>query len=211
MALSAIALVSLDEAKSALGIDDSSQDAAVESLVDQASALAENDYCRRPLKQRTLTNLRVAGPCQSRTLYPEAWPIDVAGTVAVAVNGTAQTLWKSESDGDPDLKDVQVYEDHFYRPHGWYPTGQTERNVVLTYDGGYDPVPEDLKVAVLELILKLYGPLTQQRPDFASMAGPGGSLQTLDGQWAGAAGTGPWSLSRRSKEVFELYRRVRIG
>jgi hypothetical protein len=210
VALDPTALVTLAEARAVLGFATSEQDAEVEAVIHRATALAENDYCLRPLKQRTITNLRTSGP-SGKHLYPEAWPIDPVATVSVMVNGVAQTLWKNEGDGDPDEKDVQVYRDHFYRPLGWAPTGATERNVVLTYDGGYEPVPEDLKVAVLECIQKMWGPLIQQRPDFASMAGPGGSLQTLDGQWSGQSGTGGiWSLSRRSKEVFESYRRVRM-
>ena len=57
----------------------------------------------------------------------------------------------------------------------------------------------------------MWGPLEQQRPDFASMSGPGGSMQTLDGMWPGQGdNVAPWSLSRRTKEVFESYRRVRV-
>lgn len=211
MALSAIALVSVLEARGVLGISDSAQDAAVESMIERATAEAET-RCMRPLKQRTLTNLRVTGRCGTE-LYPEwypgaAWPINAAGTVAVSVDGVAQTLWKSESDGDPALKDVAVYPDCFYRAMGWNLIGTAARNVVLTYDGGFNPVPEDLKTAVLDLIAKRWGPMIQQRPDFASMSGPGGSLQTLDGQWSGQSGTaGSWSLNRLAKEVFEFHRR----
>lgn len=208
MTLNANALVDLAEARAVLGFGaDTSQDASVESVINRASDLAENVYCLRPLKQRTFTNLRIEGTRWPK-LYPEAWPIDTVGTVTVSVNGAVQSLWKSEGDGDPALMDVQVYPDHFYRAEGWLPTGRVGRNVLVTYDGGYDPVPEDLKVGVLELIAKMWGSLEQQRPDFASMAGPGGSLQTLDGQWSGQSGV-PWSLSRRTKEVFESYRRVR--
>lgn len=211
MALNANALLTIEEARAAFGLTDSAHDGELERVINRASDLAENVYCHRALKQRTITALRVEGPRSGCHLYPAAWPIDPAGTVVVVVNGTTQTLWTAESDGDPDDFDVQVYPDHFYRAQGWAPTGQTRRNVVLTYDGGYDPVPEDLKVAAVELVLKLYGPTEQQRPDFASMSGPGGSLQTLDGQWAGSASGTPWSLTRRSKEVFESYRRVGVG
>jgi hypothetical protein len=215
VALSPIALVSVLEARDVLGITDSSQDAAVELMIHRATSEAEHARCDRPLKRRTLTNLRIAGRC-GPYLYPEwyegaAWPIDLTAAISVTVNGVVQTVWKAEADGDPDTKDVQVYPDHFYRHLGWEPTGTTRRNVLLTYDGGFDPVPEGLKVAVLELIAKRWGPLTQQRPDIASMSGPGGSMQTLDGQWSGQSGTaGAWSLSRTSKEIFEIYRRKGI-
>lgn len=210
MALSAIALLTVPQAREALGIPASDQDEQVEYVINEASALAENTYCMRPLKQRMVSNLRVESP-PGRRLYPELWPIAQGFGVTVSVNGTTQTVWASESDGDPDLKDVQVYEDHFYRSVGWNANGKTERNVVLTYVGGYGTVPDDLVTAMKELVQKMWGPLTQQRPDFASMAGPGGSLQTLDGQWAGTTGAGPWSLSRRTKEVFAYYRYKGVG
>jgi hypothetical protein len=213
VALAANALVTMAEARTVLGISGSTSDADVETMINRASDEAEHVRCMRPLKQRVITTLRVEGRC-GPWLYPEwyegaAWPIDpVASVPVVIVDGVTQTLWKSEADGDPATKDVSVYPDHFYRALGWAPTGTTSRNVVLTYSGGYNPVPEDLKVAVLELIAKRWGPLQEQRPDFASMAGPGGSLQTLDGQWSGQSGSGGvWSLSRTSKEIFELYRR----
>jgi hypothetical protein len=210
VALSAIALVSVAEAKRALGIEDSFQDAVVEDVIDKASALAETVYCHRPLKRRAVTDLRVEGPAYGRRLYPVIWPIDTAGLVTVAVNGVSQTLWKTEGDGDPGQKNVQVYPDHFYRAAGWSPTGSTERNVVLTYSGGYDPVPEDLQEAALEVILKIWGPIVKGMPELASYAGPGGSIQTLDGQWAGGTAITSYALSRRAKDVFDAYRMVKL-
>lgn len=207
MALNPNALVSLIEARAVLGYGgDSSHDEALELVINRASDLAEHTYCLRPLKQQTYTDLRFRGTSWPE-IRPRAHPIDTAAAVVVTLNGVVQTLWKSEADGDPDLMDVQVYPDLFYRAEGWASTGRTVRNVVATFDGGFDPVPEDLKVATLELITKLWGPLEQQRPDFASMSGPGGGLVTLDGQWSSVqSAEGVWSLSRRSKEVFESYR-----
>ena len=63
---------------------------------------------------------------------------------------------------------------------------------------------ESVSVAVPELPQSALS-MQQQRPDFASLSGPGGSLVTLDGQYPGQGGT-TFSLSRRSKEVFDSYR-----
>jgi hypothetical protein len=222
MALSSIALVTMVEARAALGMpSDASDDVNVEQVVNAASALAETVYCSRPLKARAYTNVRIAGPCHEK-LYPLiadcdqqlAAPIDTAATVTIILGGTAQTLWKSEADGDPDAKDVAVFRDYFYRSGGWsttsgFPSG-VPRNVLLSYTGGLNPVPDDLKEATLELVQKLYPLLIQGRMDMASFSTAGGSVQTVEGA-VGGAGVELWSLTPRARDVFKSYRLYRVG
>jgi hypothetical protein len=206
MALSPVALVSLPEAYAALGATVGSVDPTVEQLINEVTALAESVYCHRPLARRAITSLRVAGPLTSRELYPDAWPINTAAAISVTVNGQVQTVWRSEADGDPAAFDVAAFPTHFYRAAGWAPT-TIPHNVLLTYEGGYAPVPEDLKAAALELIQRMWGPLTQQRPEVAAYSGPGGSVQTLDAIRPAEA----YALSRRSRDVFVAYRHVRVA
>ena len=207
MALSAIALVSVEEVREVLGINDNSQDTKIERAIDEASAMIETEFCGgRTLKKRTFTDLRVEGPCQRRELYPDAWPIDVSGTIAISVNGTAQTVWTEEADGDPATFDVMAFSDHFFRRAGWAPYSGIRRNVVLTYDGGYDPVPKDLRSATVRFIRRRWGQRFQQMPDLASVTGAGGGFTAMD---AGReiSDASEWAEISR---VFEFYRSRRV-
>jgi hypothetical protein len=221
MALGPTALVSAAEAKAALQIVDAADDATVDTVIMMATDLAENVYCLRPLKQRAFAAVRLAGP-PGCSLYPPGGrpaanpqaitgPIDRTKPVTVLVNGAAQTVWRSEADGDPAGFEVEVYATHFYRAAGWSPiTGQSRQNVVLSFSGGYDPVPQDLKEATLEVIEKLWAPIRRGVLDLASVAAGGTSVQTLDGQWGGWAGVIPYAISRRSDEIFKAYRQYHL-
>jgi hypothetical protein len=85
MALNANALVSLAEAATALGLLTPKDDAITEPLVNQASQLAESTYCKRVLKKRTYTNLRLVGP-MSQKLFAPTWPIDTAATATISIS-----------------------------------------------------------------------------------------------------------------------------
>jgi hypothetical protein len=169
-------LVTLAEAKAFLGKTGTADDPMVMALITRASDWIEQ-MTDRKLAQRTYTNLRFTGP-RSAKLYVPAWPIAAGSAVTVALDGTAQTVWRTEADGDPALKDVVVASDdpwdtrwgaqnHFYRAAGWDSAlswgwegardpNVGQHNVLLTYTGGYATIPEDLKLAACYLIQKLF-------------------------------------------------------
>src|SRR5919205_564253 len=109
MALKANALITLEEAKSWLGITGATDDAKLEDEINRASEAIEA-YCDRALKRTsaldpvTVRRSSLGTSC----LRVGVGPIDVTKAVTVTIDGTAQTVWKQEADGDPDAKDVVV-------------------------------------------------------------------------------------------------------
>lgn len=193
-------LVTLAEAKSFLKKSGTTDDATVATLITRASDWLEM-LTGRKFKAQVFSNLRLTGPA-SLKLYPPAWPIDPTANVTIKVDEVAQTIWRSETDGDVDSKDVVVASDdpwdarfglqnHFYRSAGWqsalswgWPSrsqsGTFGRNrVLLSYTGGYATVPEDLKQACLYLIQKLWRDLDQQRTGLSVIQVPGGGSVTI--------------------------------
>jgi hypothetical protein len=194
-------LVALAEAKAFLKKTGTADDAVVASLITRASDWLES-LTGRKLKAQAFTDLRLTG--QGRKLYPPAWPIDATATVTIKLDEIAQTVWRSEADGDVDQKDVVVASDdpwderfglrnHFYRWQGWEsalglswrqsrsPADRQigQNRVLLSYTGGYATVPEDLKQACLYLIQKLWRDLDQQRTGLSVIQVPGGGSVTI--------------------------------
>ncbi len=189
MSLDANALVDLPTAKGFLNVPGSSEDPRIERAINAASDLCER-WTGRVLRQRTLTNLRLPGP-PSTILLVKGTPIDVTQTVSVTVDGTAQTVWRTEADGDPSLKDVLVgalvaesalfAPDHLYRASGWNVCSWgNPYNVLLTYTGGLKPIPDDLQRACLYIVQKLYRDEQRQLAEVAQVNTPMGGVTILD-------------------------------
>lgn len=161
MPLADNALLTLDEATTYLGAG-ASDAAVIEDLINRVS-----DYCEgpsganRPLIARTFTALRYP-PQWGPRLRPRATPIDVTSAVTVALDGTALTVWKAESDGDPADFDVVIGGDepatpsYLYRACGWL--GCAPLPIALTYTGGWeqDELPLDLKEAAYLILGQTY-------------------------------------------------------
>jgi hypothetical protein len=189
VSLDANALVDLATAKGFLNVPGSSEDPRIERAINAASDLCER-WTGRVLRQRTLTNLRLPGPSSSILLL-KGIPIDVTQAVTVTVDGTAQTVWRTEADGDPSLKDVLVgalvpesalfAPDHLYRAEGWSSgTWGNPFNVLLTYTGGLKPIPDDLQRACLYIVQKLYRDEQRQLAEVAQVNTPMGGITILD-------------------------------
>jgi len=197
-----ISLVDLGAAKATLNISGTKDDGLLESCINRASAWCES-LCGRPLKERTFSAIRLQGP-RSTKLYLAA-PIKVtgtSGTLTVSVDEIAQTVWRTEADGDPQAKDVMVASDdphdptglrnHLFRSArwdsaaawGWEGNGRSPfvqpNNVLLTYTGGFNPVPADLQQACLDLLQKLFRDAQKQLGEVVSVSGPSGAVQLLD-------------------------------
>lgn len=193
-------LVTVPEAKAFLNKVAAADDPKVAALITRASNIIET-LTQRPLAWRAFTNLRLTGP-RSRKFYPTVWPIDVTQSITIALDGIAQTIWRTEADGDPDQKDVVVCSDdpfdtrmgaqnHFFRWATWesalswgWEAGRYSRDVVgpglpfgqnrllLSYTGGYKPIPEDLKQACCYLVQKLWRDQDRQLAGVATMSAP---------------------------------------
>ena len=178
MALSATALLTLAQAKDYLDIKGGEKDSLLEDMVNRIT-----DYCEgaqganRPFKSRAYTSLRLEQR-NSRKLYPLAVPISTSATLTITFDALAQTIWKTETDGDPALKDVIVAieqtgnyhqpvasdvddpiwrPNHLYRSAGWY-TGSTSNPypILLSYTGGLVTIPGDLLQVAFEILQKLW-------------------------------------------------------
>jgi len=208
MALSANALVSLAETKGFLNITGTGSDVRLEDVINSASATWELE-CNRPFKKTAYTDLRLSGPAGPR-LYLPAAPIDITAAVTILVDEVAQTVWKQETDGDPDLKDVIVasttpmgplgIRDHLYRSGGWRDSSRHPYNVRLSYTGGFIVVPDDLKRAVLYTIQKLFRDEQKQLSDVQTVTLPSGSITLFD-----------ITLPRWALRVMDKYRWGQVG
>ena len=188
MGLADNALTDLATAKVYLKVTGTADDAVIEGLINRASDLCES-WCNRSFKARVLTNLRMAG-VGSRCLLLRSVPLDISEPVILTVDGTAQTVWRSEADGaDPSLFDVMVASfepeglagpDHLYREQGWWPTNGNPYNVLLTYTGGYETIPDDLQQAALYVAQKLYRDQQKQLAEVVSVTTAAGGITLLD-------------------------------
>lgn len=193
-------LVTISDAKTFLKLTGSVDDGKVAALITRASAWAEQIALRK-LRVRAYTNLRLTGP-KSEKLYLPGWPIDATATVTVKVDEATQTVWRTESDGDVDSKDVVVASDdpwderwgtrnHLYRSLGWgsalgrfwnadparAPIGRYR--VLLSYTGGFATVPEDLQQGVFYLLQKLWRDQEKQQTGLTIINLPTGGSVSL--------------------------------
>jgi hypothetical protein len=213
--LNANALITLADAKTFCNITGSSQDDLVTDLINRASTLAER-LANRPFKERDFTNIRLAGPCDVK-LFPWAIPIDTSRTITILVDGVQQTVWRTESDGDPATKDVIVASDIwdpmfrpdvFYRSLGWAPSiyqtpGWAPLNpyrIVLTYSGGLPSIPDDLREAGCLIVQKFLRDQQKGLAEVVSVTTPGGNIQMLD-----------TSIPRRSADIIARYTRFALA
>ena len=188
MALDTNALVTLQTAKDFLKISGTADDAVLEGMINRASDAAEA-FCRRPLKEKTLTNVRVMGPCHPR-LPLLAVPVKASGTVTVTLDGTALTIWKTELDGDPGDFDAMLASyhpeggrgpDHLYRAAGWAAGSEGQPyNVVITYTGGFATVPDDVQQACLYIVQRWFRDQQKQLTDVVAVQTAAGTISLLD-------------------------------
>jgi hypothetical protein len=185
--LAANALVSLETAKDFLRLTGDSDDARLEALINRASYLCET-WCCRPLKQKTLTNVRMIGPCTCR-LPLLAVPVKTDAAVTVSVDAVGQTVWRTEADGDPGTFDVILASyhpegvrgpDHLYRAAGWAGGAAQPYNVVLTYTGGFATVPDDVQQGCLYIVQRLFRDLQKQLTDVVTVSTAAGGVTLVD-------------------------------
>lgn len=151
------AMVSLVDAKAALGIADDSQDGAVALLIDQATA-AIASYCRRPgfgieTVEETIRSIhRASCIVLERDLAPSISEI-------------------SEDGADLDAADWLLDGAILLRLRDDMPSPWTAGKLVITYNAGYalpDGCPADLQRCCLDLI-RLYSTSDSRDPLIKSM------------------------------------------
>lgn len=216
MALAANALVTLSEAQEYLG-SGSDADPKVEAAINRASGLIEA-YCDRPLKRTP-----AIGPVAFRlsairgcVLRVDADPIDVDQVVAVTVDGTVQTVWRKEADGDPNDFEIVVG----YVSDGVFHPGKSERvlfrpdtlyrskewlttkvgGILLSYFGGLPAIPEDLKEVALLMVRKVFDNQQKSLSEVITVNTPSGGVTLFD----------RWMPSETRELLDSRYRRWRV-
>lgn len=110
-----------------------------------AASLAVERYCGRTFAQATLTETH-NGRNRSR-LWLKRRP--VVSVASVTINGTA--LDNTTSDAwtfQPETGELRRGNGHDAEPFApWFPWGL--QNIVVTYTGGYSPIPADVKQATI--------------------------------------------------------------
>jgi len=159
------ALLDLESAMAYLDIGDptglgGADEDLVTALVNETTDYCEW-WCNRPLAAREFADLRF--PAQAEcVLRPRATPIDVESDITIDVDGVAQTVWATEADGDPALKDVIVGADadrpsHFWRSQGWIAgSARNPYPIRISYTGGFSPIPGQLAKAAKLVLENLY-------------------------------------------------------
>lgn len=204
MPLAANALVDLATAKAFLNVVGAADDAKLETAINRASDRCER-YLGRRIKQTTYANRRYPAPL-GQDLYLDHVPIDTTAAVTVSIDGVAQTVWRTEADGDPATKDIIVAPDSgesrlapykLVRTAGWPSSPSNPWNVLLSYTGGFATVPEDLQLACLYIVQRYWRDQQKQLADVTTVTLPSGNITLLD-----------TVLPREARAILDLYRRT---
>lgn len=143
-----MALVSIDDAKAALGIDaaDTSQDAALTAQI-EATSTAINNWCDRIFVVQTYRDqLRNACGAYGEPLVTRQYPIvvDSGGVPLVSVVQDGVAVAAAMLEVFPEAGEVYRL-DAAMQPGAW-----DAALVVVDYTAGYDPIPADVQGACLE-------------------------------------------------------------
>lgn len=200
-------LVTVDEARTYLGLGTSDDEThLLEDYVSRATDYCEW-YCDRLLAARLHENKRFA-PIRSLSLRPLCWPIDVTQTIAIAIDAVVQTVWKQEGDGDRNTFDVLVRADTpemsgpniFWRKNGWCGTTSDPEPILITYTGGIDPIPGELKDACYLVIGNMHNAQEKKLAEIAAFgSGPVNPSVTYR--------LGSDLIPLKAKQILDSYRR----
>ena len=216
VAAQANALVTKEEAAAFLSAP---ADDALQEIVNRAS-----DYCDqwRPWKEREYESLRFAAPSsRSRALWMRGTPINVEEAVVITLGGVAQTIWRTEADGDPGAFDVIVRSsvpgdrfcpDQFWRAAGWFSSGSwaVPDPIVVSYTGGLVEIPGDVKEAAFLVVQNI---VRQKRglTDVGQMSGPAiGQTAFIGAQGSLGSGQGLSLIPMKAKQILDHYRLVPV-
>lgn len=166
--------ITLDQAKARIGIDcaDPSQDAQVQGAIDYAISMVES-YCQRNFEKTTYVNEYY--PYQL-TAYLGNWPVESLDQVMLDDDDKT-------ADAEYDLDKQRGIVRFVQGLNNW--TGYY--SMQLTYTAGYDPIPDDLMTAALDVVMARFhradddpsrGPVKFERID--------GSVSVSYGDPAGA-------------------------
>jgi len=191
-----LALVSVDDAKAALGIDpsDTSQDAALARQIDSVS-VAINHFCDRVFVVQTYRDqIRNGRGAWGEPLVTRQYPIvyDDSGVPIVAITEDGALL-------DPAAIEVYPETGSLYRlDSAW-----TAALITVEYVAGYTVIPPDVQAAALEWLTARYHAAGRD-PALRSETIPDLITQVYAGDMG--AGTGAGSMTPGARDLLEPYR-----
>ncbi len=199
-------LVDLDDLKTALGVDGTDEDDALELLEGQAAAWVEGRLQRRFQSGEERKEYVVGSG--TRTLYLNGHIADTDATVAVRERALNGGTWEDTDDVDFERRgDTLVRLDALV----WSRFVEYE----LTYDDGYSEVPGDIQALVIELVGVMRGAATAAASVSSGTAGLksetiGEFSQTFDTSAATSAASASSSLGETGLATINRWRRGRI-
>lgn len=168
--------VALDDVKDHLQIKTNAHDTELAFFIDAAEAAVSRHI--GPLEPTVVTRrILRRGPV---TLLPDGNVIDVTG--ATYDDGRVIDLADAYIDAPSGLLNWLTYGDGF---------------ITVTYRVGFDPLPADLRMAVLEFVRHMW---KTQRGN-ANVGGARGDILGVNGEPTTAAGMSSYSLPNRVKEL----------
>ena len=187
-------IVSLDEFKAYKKITKDEDDPKLSIMIRAASQLAKT-YCRRTFVDYVETDkVEYFDGDEYATLFVDEFPIISITSVEVAQDGSTYTALVADTDYfiDNDIDAIRTV-DNLPFTQGALPSF---KSVKVTYKGGYAEVPEDLKIAVMDLV-EYY----RQEEYTPRKAYENASIENLGFREGGKA-----SLPAHIKRVFEMYK-----
>lgn len=187
-------LVSLDEFKAYKKIVKDEDDSKLSIMIRSASQLAKT-YCRRTFVDYAATDkVEYFDGDSLDTLFVNEFPIINVTSVEVAPDGVTYTALTVNEDYFVDTEvDAIRTVDGLPFTVGSYPSF---KSVKVTYSAGFDEVPEDLKIAVMDLV-EYY----RQEEYTPRKAFEASSIENLGFREGGKA-----SLPAHIKRIFEMYK-----
>lgn len=142
-----IDLITLAEYKAYVGITSTNQDTEIKALIPIASQMCKT-YCRRTFVDYVNdAKIDVSSSGQDR-VYLQEFPVLAVGSVEYSADyGLTYTTLVEYTDYAVDVEDGAVVP---INSTGLFP--KLPNAIRITYTGGYEEVPQDLKVAVMDLL-----------------------------------------------------------
>ena len=144
------ALITLDEFKTDRGITIDKEDTKISQLIDSATDLVKT-YCNRTfIDYFSADKIEYFDGTKYKVLYLEEIPLVSITEVATSVDGTTYTALTENTDYFVDKTQDAIFSafDAVFVPTAAF----ASQSVKVTFKGGYEDAPADLKQAVMDIV-----------------------------------------------------------
>jgi hypothetical protein len=200
--MSGLLLVSLDEYKTYKGITKENEDAKIVQLLEGASNLAK-EFCKRSfIDYYSTAKVEYHDGSKYDTIFLDELPLNEITSVEISLDGDFDTVDKvtalvAYESYYPNKEDSLIFSGVVGYPLVYGAVPGTA-NIKITYTGGYENTPKDMKLAVMDLVEYYRQEEYTPRKAFKDM-----SIENL-----GFRENSNSSLPSHIKRIFEMYRRL---